>query len=92
MKKVLALVLALTMVLGFAATASAEFTYDGTYFKYNLFKNVPGNGAYEVGDFTYEPDMYVEGNKEYEITLTFDTDDLNDVFISDARCCQFAGR
>ena len=33
----LALVLALTMVLGFAATASASFNYDGRYFKYDMF-------------------------------------------------------
>lgn len=77
MKKVLALVLALTMVLGFAATASAS--YFGNYIKYDFFN--AGHGAsYTVGGSTYSADMSVDGNKEYTIKATFDEGDIAPFF------------
>ena len=75
MKKVLALVLALTMVLGFAATASAS--YFGNYIKYDLFNTDP---AFTVGGSAYYDNMSVDGNKEYTVKATFDEDDINAFF------------
>ena len=60
MKKVLALVLALTMVLGFAATASASWNI-----KYDLLTNANTFDNLTVGGDSYDPDMAVDGNKEY---------------------------
>lgn len=75
MKKVLALVLALTMVLGFAATASAYWTN----VEYNLFKTDPAHITYTVdGEHGYDYD--VEGNKEYTVKAEFTSNDLNNFF------------
>lgn len=84
MKKVLALVLALTMVLGFAATASASFNYDGRYFKYDMFQTEPTDASYDVGGMGYDDDMSVEGNKEYTVKLNFTSADLHPNFLSEA--------
>ena len=72
MKKVLALVLALTMVLGFAATASAS------YFGFNTIERelLTVNPVYTVGGENYTKDMDVEGNKEYTIKTTIDADNI----------------
>lgn len=79
MKKVLALVLALTMVLGFAATASASYypnrNSDG-YVTRDLFNNNDAEPSFTVGSFSYEKGMYVDGNTEYTIKAEFDTNDL----------------
>lgn len=72
MKKVLALVLALTMVLGFAATASASYGWN--YIKRDLFNVDP---SFTVGGLGYTTDMSVDGNKEYTIKTTFDATTLN---------------
>ena len=71
MKKVLALVLALTMVLGFAATASAYW---------NVYKTDFFDGAIpvpEVGGMPYDDGMNVEGNKEYTIKYKFQDTEIN---------------
>lgn len=78
MKKVLALVLALTMVLGFAATASAS--YFGNYIKYDFFITAPNDNEYSVGSLPYSADMAVDGNKEYKVTVTFDDDEIAPAF------------
>ena len=72
MKKVLALVLALTMVLGFAATASAS--YFGNY-KTEFFKTA--YTSLTVGGSNYVKDMSVDGNKEYTVKYTFDSNQIN---------------
>ena len=74
MKKVLALVLALTMVLGFAATASA---YN---IKYDLITAAGVFDDLTVGGDVYDPDMAVEGNKEYTFKLEIDETELNPSF------------
>ena len=78
MKKVLALVLALTMVLGFAATASAS--YFGNYIKYDFFKTAPQDDEYTVGDANYYDGIAVDGNKEYKVTVEFDENDIAPFF------------
>lgn len=77
MKKVLALVLALTMVLGFAATASAS--YFGNYIKYDLFKDGQ-DPAFTVGGQAYGKNMSVDGNKEYTVKTEFKASALNAFF------------
>ncbi len=77
MKKVLALVLALTMVLGFAATASAS--YFGNYIKYDFFTST-GSADYTIGGDPYSEDMSVDGNKEYTIKAKFDETDIAPFF------------
>ena len=77
MKKVLALVLALTMVLGFAATASAS--YFGNYIKYDFFA-AGGSADYTVGGDAYITDMDVDGNKEYTIKAKFNEGDIAPFF------------
>ena len=72
MKKVLALVLALTMVLGFAATASAYWTN----VEYNLFKDGQ-EPVYTIDGIEGVTEADVDGNKEYTIKAKFDSDDLN---------------
>ena len=72
MKKVLALVLALTMVLGFAATASAYWTN----VEYNLFKDGQ-EPVYTIDGIEDTTEADVDGNKEYTIKAKFDSDDLN---------------
>lgn len=74
MKKVLALVLALTMVLGFAATASAYWNFD-----YELFTNAP---RYTV-DGTTDTEFEVDGNKEYKIKAEFTDDDIVPSYVVD---------
>ena len=71
MKKVLALVLALTMVLGFAATASAYWNVYKTDF-FSTATPVP-----EVGGMLYDEDMNVEGNKEYTVKYEFYDNQIN---------------
>ena len=80
MKKILALVLALTMVLGFAATASAS--YFGNYIKYDFFKTDadPADADYKVGGSDYYKDIAVDGNKEYKVTVEFDENDIAPFF------------
>ena len=74
MKKVLALVLALTMVLGFAATASASYFN----FKTEFFTNGATNPT--VGGLPYTDEMNVDGNKEYTVKYVFDDGDINPIF------------
>ena len=80
MKKVLALVLALTMVLGFAATASAS--YFGNYIKYDFFKTTgaPDDADYKVGGSDYYDGIAVDGNKEYKVTVEFNENDIAPFF------------
>ena len=78
MKKVLALVLALTMVLGFAATASAS--YFGNYIKYDFFKTAPNDNEYKVGGSDYYDGIAVDGNKEYKVKLIFNENQINPFF------------
>ena len=78
MKKVLALVLALTMVLGFAATASAS--YFGNYIKYDFFKTAPQDDEYTVGDANYYDGIAVDGNKEYKVKVSFTEDQIAPFF------------
>lgn len=81
MKKVLALVLALTMVLGFAATASASYNWNGNTIKIPLLKNdIFGNA--DIGDLDYTADLAVDGNKEYKFKLVISEDDLNPSFVN----------
>lgn len=77
MKKVLALVLALTMVLGFAATASAS--YFGNYIKYDFF-NMNLSDDYTIGDADYYDGIAVDGNKEYKVKLIFNENQINPFF------------
>lgn len=77
MKKVLALVLALTLVLGFAATASAS--YFGNYIKYDFFTSTKAPVP-TVGGSNYVTDMSVDGNKEYTIKYTFEDAAINPFF------------
>ena len=76
MKKVLALVLALTMVLGFAATASA---YN---IKYDLITAAGVFDDLTVGGESYDEDMSVEGNKEYTFKLEIDESEINPSFVT----------
>ena len=77
MKKVLALVLALTMVLGFAATASASWNI-----KYDLLTNANTFDNLTVGGDSYDPDMAVDGNKEYTFKLVLTDGELNPSFVT----------
>ena len=63
MKKVLALVLALTMVLGFAATASASYW---SYIEYNLFTGA-NKPVYTIDGAKGVTSADVDGNKEYTL-------------------------
>lgn len=78
MKKVLCLVLALTMIVGFASTAFA--TYYGNYIKYDLLTT---NTVPTVGGLGYTKDMYVDGNKEYTVKKVFTTANLNTALATD---------
>ena len=80
MKKVLALVLALTMVLGFAATASAS--YFGNYIDYDLFtgNNKP---VYTIDGITGTTEADVDGNKEYSFSNSTAPPNLPGFLVSD---------
>ena len=70
MKKVLALVLALTMMLGFASTSMAA-----SYRYFDLFKD-DFEPEYTVGDLDYTKYMDVDGNEEYKVKFSFDASNL----------------
>ena len=70
MKKVLALVLALTMVLGFASTAAAA------YIQYDLFKDEDAI-TYTVDGLNYYDGFTVDGDEEYTVKIEFTGDNLN---------------
>ncbi len=73
MKKVLALVLALTMVLGFAATASAA-GYGYGRFERDLF--VAGYKVPYTINGEEDTEFDVEGNKEYTVKAKIDVDNI----------------